>query len=633
MRWPIIAVSVALTALGGCRPGTVAPPDDRPTQRSPGMSAAFSEQVEAAGAGVSDARLREILRDHWATSLRRSPRWATRLGVHDFDDRLGEHGPAARARARADRRRWLDALATIDDRSLSSRDAETKALLVATLQSQERVEVCDLARWRVSANTNPVEWIGNLPRELAIGSVEDADHLLSRYGDVASSVDAQIEDLRSGLADGKVADAESIRRVLDMVQRQLDTPTPEWSALEMTKTWPASIPSAERARLNAAFIEVVQSQIRPAVVRFRDLLRDELLAAGRPDDRAGVSEIADGATCYAALIEEHTSLPLSAQEVHETGLAEIARIDGELAALGRKALGTEDLAATLARLRADPSLYFDTPEAVQDAAVQALARAKSAMPDFFGRLPRADCVVERVPAYKAPFTYIGYYEPPHPDGSKPGEYFINVLDPHTRPRFEARVLAVHESIPGHHLQIAIAQELDELPAFRRHEGYNSFVEGWALYTERLADEMGLYETDLDRLGMLSFDAWRAGRLVVDTGIHAKGWTRAQAEAFLAEHTALALNNITNEVDRYVGWPGQALGYKIGQLEILALRRRARAALGEAFSLPAFHDAVLEGGALPLAVLRTRVQAWIDDRSSDRRSPPGFAPGSAPGSAP
>ena len=503
---------------------------------------------------------------------------------------------------------------------MSPRDAETKALLVTTLRSRDRVEVCDLSRWRVSANTNPVEWIGNLPREHAITSVDDADNLLSRYGAVAALVDAQIDDLRAGLADGKVADAESIRRVLDMVQRQLDLPTPEWSALAMMNTWPDAIAAADRTRLNAAFTEVVDSQIRPAVERFRDLLRDELLPVGRPDERAGVSAIADGAACYAALIEQHTSLPLSADEVHATGLTEIARIDAEIAALGRKALGTDDLASTLARLREDRSLYFDTPEAVEDAAVRSLARAKSAMPDFFGRLPKADCVVERVPAYKAPFTYIGYYEPPHTDGSKPGEYFINVLDPQTRPRFEARVLAVHESIPGHHLQIAIAQELDDMPAFRRHEGYNSFVEGWALYTERLADEMGLYETDLDRLGMLSFDAWRAGRLVVDSGIHAKGWTRAQAEAFLTEHTALAPNNITNEVDRYVGWPGQALGYKIGQLEILALRRQAEAALGDSFSLPAFHDAVLEGGALPLPVLRTRVQAWIDARAGHRPEP-------------
>jgi uncharacterized protein (DUF885 family) len=229
---------------------------------------------------------------------------------------------------------------------------------------------------------------------------------------------------------------------------------------------------------------------------------------------------------------------------------------------------------------------------------------------FFGILPKADCIIRRVPDYEAPYTTIAYYRPPHPDGSKPGEYFVNVFEPKTRPRFQARVLALHEAIPGHHLQIAISQELPEMPAFRKHGGFTAYVEGWALYTERLGDEMGLYRDDLDRLGMLSFDAWRAGRLVVDTGIHAMGWSRDRAKAYLAEHTALALNNIDNEVDRYISWPGQALGYKLGQLEIRRLRAEAEAALGDAFSLPAFHDVVLSIGAVSLPVLRDRVAAFV-----------------------
>ena len=234
------------------------------------------------------------------------------------------------------------------------------------------------------------------------------------------------------------------------------------------------------------------------------------------------------------------------------------------------------------------------------------------MPRFFGTLPKASCIVRPIPEYEAPFSTIAYYQGPNPDGSKPGEYFINTYAPETRPRAEARVLAYHESIPGHHLQIAIAQELDELPAFRRHMGITAYVEGWALYTERLAEEMGLYADDLDRLGVLSFDAWRASRLVVDTGIHALGWTRERAEQFLAENTPLALNNIENEVDRYINWPGQALAYKLGQLEIRALRAQAKEALGEDFSIQSFHDVVLEAGAVSLGVLRQQVEAWIEE---------------------
>jgi uncharacterized protein (DUF885 family) len=217
--------------------------------------------------------------------------------------------------------------------------------------------------------------------------------------------------------------------------------------------------------------------------------------------------------------------------------------------------------------------------------------------------------VRRVPDYEAPFTTIAYYRPLVP-GEQPGYYYVNTYAPETRPRFEAEVLAFHESIPGHHLQIAIAQELPELPAFRKNLGTTAFVEGWALYTERLADETGLYSGDLDRLGLLSFDSWRAARLVVDTGIHAKKWDRARAERFMHDNTPLADNNIANEVDRYITWPGQALAYKTGQLEILHLREEAEAALGPRFSLPAFHDVVLGGGAVTLPVLQRRVRAWV-----------------------
>jgi uncharacterized protein (DUF885 family) len=274
------------------------------------------------------------------------------------------------------------------------------------------------------------------------------------------------------------------------------------------------------------------------------------------------------------------------------------------------------LAETLARLRSDPKLHFDTEQAVIDKAESTLASAKAAIPKFFGRLPEADCVVATIPDYEAPYTTIAYYRPPIPDGSKPGEYFVNVYAPKTRPKYEAAALSYHEAIPGHHLQIAIAQELPAMPAFRRHLGLNSFVEGWALYAERLSDEMGLYESDLDRMGMLSYEAWRASRLVVDTGIHALGWTRERAKAFMHDHTALADNNIDNEVDRYIVWPAQALGYKLGQLEILALRELAEQELGEAFDIRGFHDAVLTRGAVSLGALRRGVQSWIDANKAD-----------------
>jgi len=291
-------------------------------------------------------------------------------------------------------------------------------------------------------------------------------------------------------------------------------------------------------------------------------------------------------------------------------MREVARINRELEDLGEKALGTRDRAAILKRLRTDPDLYFRTRDEVEEKARQALARARRAIPRFFGRLPNAECEVVRIEPHEEKHSTIAYYRWPAADGSRPGRYYINTYAPETRPRYEAEVLAYHESIPGHHLQISIAQELEGLPAFRKHLGVTAFSEGWGLYTERLADEMGLYTADLDRIGVLSYDAWRACRLVVDTGMHAKGWTRKQAIDFMLANTALAENNIVNEVDRYIAWPGQALAYKVGQLEIRRLRTEAEKRLGSRFDLRSFHDIVLGSGAVSLQTLRQLVEQFI-----------------------
>ncbi|MBC7975296.1 MAG: DUF885 domain-containing protein, partial [Myxococcales bacterium] len=324
----------------------------------------------------------------------------------------------------------------------------------------------------------------------------------------------------------------------------------------------------------------------------------------------GLVGLPDGDACYRAAILKHVGLAKTPAELHALGLAEIARTDQQIAALGKKVLGTADLAATIGRLRSDRALYFHSGAELLAAAQHALDRAKAAIPKFFSVLPQTDCVMAEIPAYAAPYSTVAYYQQPHYDGSKPGEYFVNTYKPETRPRFELEALTWHESIPGHHLQLAIAQELGALPMFRKLDGSTAFIEGWALYAERLAEEMGLYTADLDRIGKLSYDAWRGSRLVVDTGIHALGWTRAQAEAFMRAHTALTEVNISNEVDRYIGWPGQALAYKVGQLEILKLRAEAEARFGKAFDLKAFHAVVLGAGAVTLPVLADRVRAWM-----------------------
>jgi len=435
-----------------------------------------------------------------------------------------------------------------------------------------------------------------------VKTAHDADNLVARMTQAERLVDDTIGNLSIGLAAGRVSSAEKLRRAVDQLDGELAKPVETW-AMAMP-AWAKDYPQQAHA-----LATIVSAKVLPAVIRLRDFLRDRVMPRARTD-KEGLAGLPDGEACYRATILSHVGLPLPPAQLHELGLAEIARTDRELAALGKTVLGTADLASTIARLRDDKSLYFSSREEILAAAQQALDRARAATPAFFSVLPKTDCVMREIPAYEAPYSTIAYYRQPHYDGSKPGEYFVNTYKPETRPRFELEALTWHESIPGHHTQIALSQELGAMPAFRKLDGSTAYVEGWALYTERLADEMGLYTSDLDRIGKLSYDAWRASRLVVDTGLHALGWTRTQAEAFMREHTALTEVNISNEVDRYIGWPGQALAYKVGQLELLKLRAEAEAKLGTRFDLKGFHAAVLGVGAVTLPVLDDVVHAWI-----------------------
>jgi len=418
----------------------------------------------------------------------------------------------------------------------------------------------------------------------------------------------EIANLRLGLKDGLVGNVVSTQRTIDMVGTQLGQSLEGWPTASALNA-PKSFSAAEKAEYEEGIRTALQALI-PVFEEYRSFLRDEVLPAARSDERPGLAALPGGDACYAASIRRHTSLPKTADELHQTGLAELERIHAEMAVLGETTLGVSDRAELFRRLREDKSLYYSDAAGIESKAADSLARAKKTVPAWFSRLPVTDCVVERIPDYEAPYTYIAYYRPPHADGSKPGGYFVNTYLPETRARYDAEVLAFHESIPGHHLQIALAMELPDTPAFRKNYDNTVFVEGWALYGERLADEMGLYSGDLDRLGMLSFDAWRASRLVVDTGLHAKGWSRAQAEQFMAENTPLSLNNIENEVDRYILWPGQALGYKTGQLEILRLRREAESTLGDRFDIRRFHAVVLESGPLTIPILERRIRDWV-----------------------
>jgi uncharacterized protein (DUF885 family) len=446
----------------------------------------------------------------------------------------------------------------------------------------------------------------------------DGALLLARWRAMGPYVDTHAANLRRSLADGRVAARAAVERTIDILQTLLAEPDRDWpllqpaGAVDRLEGWT----EADRSRFRASLEDAVGTRVRPALERLEATLSEIILPVARGDDRPGIGHQPGGEEAYERLIRHHTSLDVTAAELHGTGLAEIERIDAELVALGGRVLGTRTLAEALDRLRDDPALYFTTRDEVQAVAEASLARAVEAIPAWFGRLPQASCEVVRMGPHEEQHSTIAYYRGPAIDGSRPGQYYLNTSAPETRPRYEAEALAFHEAVPGHHLQIAIGQELDGLPAFRRHLGPTSYFEGWGLYTERLCDEMGLYTGDLDRIGVLSYDAWRAGRLVVDTGMHALGWSRDQAIAFMTGHSALAANNIANEIDRYLVWPGQALAYKAGQLELLRLRDAARARLGGRFDIRGFHDAVLDRGALPLATLASVIDDWAEEQAAD-----------------
>lgn len=578
-------------------------------------------------AGVTDPALRAAIADHWEYMMRWAPTYATTLGDHRFDDQLAPRDAASNAKRIGERDQVLARLVAIDGAALGDTDRVTHALLRGQLEAEKALDACNTWQWSVDSAGGGV--FGELTYVVESHTVKepaDAAHLVARMKQAERAIDDTVANLTIGLGQGRVSSKEKVRRVIEQLDKELAKPAdswemanPAWGIKPYVKTVPDydPWPAGERAKLHGELRDIVSAKLVPAFTRLRDFLRDRVMPKARVD-REGLAGLADGEACYRAAIQVHVGLPMTPQELHALGLAEIARSDAAIAALGKQLWETPDLASTIARLRTDASLYFSSRDEILAAAKLHLDRAKAAIPQFFSTLPKADCVMREIPAHEAPYSTIAYYRQPHYDGSKPGEYFVNTYKPETRPRFELEALTWHESIPGHHLQIAIAQELGAMPAFRKLDGSTAFVEGWALYTERLADEMGLYTDNLDRLGKLSYDAWRGSRLVVDTGLHAMGWTRARAEAFMREHTALTEVNISNEVDRYIGWPGQALAYKVGQLEILKLRAEAERELGDAFDLKKFHEVVLGAGAVTLPVLGARVRAWISSHERIRR---------------
>lgn len=562
-------------------------------------------------ARAASPELAKLCDDYWQGYLRFNPVDATAIGDRRYDALLDDNSPAGMAKET----KWLEGLRAraraFPIKTLDAGDRINRGALIEELENQLAVRSCHFERWNVDPLNGPQASFMNLADYTVIATPEDADHYVTRCQAMGGYFANHIANLASGLPAGLVANQEAVKKVLAQLEEiQSQKRAEDWAiarpAQEAREAWPADKRTEFATRMSAVVTEV----LKPALQRYQAFLKDTILPGARQPEMAGLAAMPGGLDCYRKLIRVHTSLDKTPTELHQLGLDEVKRIRAAISELGGKVLGTTDFAQIQSRLRKDAAMHFKTEEEIEATAQATLVRAKAALPAWFGILPKADCTVKVMGMHEAPFSTIAYYRNPAADGSRPGYYMINTYKPKTRPRYEAEALAFHESIPGHHLQIAIAQELTGLPEFRKHQGVTAFVEGWGLYSERLADEMGLYSGDSDRLGMLSYDAWRACRLVVDTGMHALGWSRQQAIDYMTANTLLAENNIVNEVDRYLTDPGQALAYKCGQLEILRLRAEAKQRLGDRFDIKQFHDAVLENGALALPVLRQQIEAYI-----------------------
>lgn len=558
-------------------------------------------------ADTAAAALAEVAGRHWETALRGDPFTATGLGYREHDAELPPIHAADLAAQAAELEGQRTAVAAIAEEDLDDVDRVTRAALLAEIEGRLAFVTADLAAFTVDPLNGPQVAFLNVPDYQGVTTVDQGRDMVERWRAMGPWIEVLTARQRASLAAGRPPVRVLVEKVIDELDTLLARPDAEWPLT--SPAWedrPAWTDAGARSFADD-LLGAVRDGIRPAFAAYRAFLADEALAAARGDESVGLGHLEGGPATYAALASAHTTIDADPERLHAIGLAEIERIDAELTALGRSLLGASDLPDTLRRLRSDPELHFASGDEIVDVAEQSLMRANAAVPDWFGLVPTAPCEVTPMGAHEEEHSTIAYYRDPAADGSRPGRYHVNRSHPESRPRYEAEALAFHEAVPGHHLQVALAQERAELPPFRRHSLSTAYVEGWGLYAERLADEMGLYSGDLDRIGIASFDAWRASRLVVDTGMHALGWSRARAIAFMTDHTALGLNNIANEVDRYIAWPGQALAYKVGQLELLRLRAEARERQGGRFDIRAFHDAVLGPAPLPLAVLRGVVE--------------------------
>lgn len=556
--------------------------------------------------------LAQLFDDERAFLWRAEPLAASVDGVRDFDDRLASVTPAAwQQRLEADRE-FLRRLHAIERRGLGTQEQVSYDLF--EFMVAQRVTLGRYQEWRLPMNSDSgfhseVLYMDELahPR-----SVVDYERFIARLLDVPRYFAENIANMRDGMRDGFTLPAAILEGVSEVIASEQYRDAEQMPLWRPFANFSPAVPESERPRLAAAGKAALAGAVMPAYAAFQRFFEDEYRRAARAT--IGASALPAGRDYYADTVRYYTTLADATPEgVHAVGVAEVARIRGEMEAILRELDRGGDFADFLSFLRTDPQFRAQSATELLREAAWIAKEIDGKLPDYFGKLPRMPYGVKPVPEALAPNYTAGRYNP-GPMGAA-GEYWVNTYAPDTRLLYVLPALTLHEAVPGHHLQIALARELRDLPVFRLNYFPHAFGEGWALYCEKLGEEMGVYHTPYQRFGRLTYEMWRACRLVVDTGMHAMDWTREEAQAFLAANTGLSLHEIRTEVDRYIAWPGQALAYKVGELKIVELRKRAQRALGADFDLRAFHDAVLENGGVTLSVLERRIDAYIEQAAA------------------
>ncbi|HEY3119815.1 MAG TPA: DUF885 domain-containing protein [Vicinamibacteria bacterium] len=564
--------------------------------------------VEARGRQPDGERLQRLLDLHWQYMMVEYPEFATYVGHPGQDHRWTDLSLQAVER----RRRELDlpahALASIDREALGPADRLNFDLFKRGVD-----EAIEGRRFR--GELMPINQMGGVQQDVArlLVMMQPRDkagfeNVISRLEGVAPLVDQNIALMDEGLRAGLTPPRITLRDVPEQVKNQIVDDPAQSPMLGAFARMPETIDAAEAERLREKARAAYSARVAPAFQKLQAWLAETYIPRAR--ETIALRDLPDGEAWYAWSVKQSTTTERTPRQIHDTGVAEVARIHGEM----DKALAATGFAGMLPEfmqfLRSDPQFFFERPEQLLAAYRDIAKRADPELVRLFKTLPRLPYGVVAVPAYAEKSQTTAYYEPGSPEAGRPGKFYANTYDLRSRPKWEMEALTLHEAVPGHHLQIAIAQELPELPPFRRHGFYTAYVEGWGLYAESLGSEMGFYSDPYARFGQLTYEMWRAIRLVVDTGIHAFGWSRQQAIDYFVEHAGKAEHDIVVEVDRYIVWPAQALAYKVGELKIKDLRAFATAALGERFDVRAFHDLLLGQGALPLDVLESRVRNWV-----------------------